>query len=58
MNVEKDECGEQKRVERKDECGVQLCWEILWGVFSLLGKRVCMFLEKEGGGWGLDWIRV
>jgi hypothetical protein len=49
MNVEKKKSGE------KDECGVQLCWEILWGFFSLLGKRVCMFLEKEGGvGFGLD----
>jgi hypothetical protein len=51
MNVEKT-----KRVERKMNVESSNCVGKCCGVFSLLGKRVCMFLEKErgGGGFGLD----
>ncbi len=55
MNVEKDECGENKKSGEKDECGVlQLCWEMLWGFFSAGKKGLYVFGEGEGG-WGV-WI--
>jgi hypothetical protein len=33
-----------------------LCWGFLWGFFSPGKKGLYVF--GEGGGWGLDWIRV